>query len=623
MTEMIKVFAHFEKAVGDDGVLHIEGYANTTSKDRHGDVILDSAWEGEGLANYVKNPIILAFHNHSKPIGKMVEHQITPKGLYIKAAISKAATDIYDLIKDNVLSTFSVGISVKDAEYDSATDIFVIKELELHEISVVSVPANADSTFIVSKQLRDQMIAKGNEIIEVEVDKERDLMQENQIKELTDAVAVLAEQVSAQAKEKEVEPKIEVGATSVEKLEAELEKRVSDILAKREADLTAKASLEQVVKEHAEMKSALDGLRTELAEKGAEMEAFRASKMHYAGSDRQKVSESEIDKAVMLAKVLNKDITETKFGKALLEKAGSDLNAHIPATDWETSFSDRLYDNVRQRLVLAPLFSSIVMTSLNLHIPINPDPAADATWVARTAYGTANSSGVAKVTALSEVIMKAHKLSTHEYLIDEEEEDAIIAVAGIIRDSMARRMGRTLDKGYLRGQDNEGGADPINGMTKVANTGSAEVVLPGVIATAKVTVADLQTTRRALGVWGLDPSNVVYVVSTDAYFDLLDDPDFRTVDLVGISATILRGQIGMVNGSPVLVSGEFAAKAVDVAGAVVINKEAFLGGSLRGMRLERDREVVAQREVLVASTRVGFVNLIAGKGAAALNYPAS
>ena len=619
---MIKVTVPFEKTIGEDGALFIEGYANTTSKDRHGDVIIEQAWEGDALKNYIKNPIILAFHNHDKPIGKMVEHLVTPKGLYIKAAISTAASDVFDLIKDNVLSTFSVGISVKDAEYDSTTDIFVIKELELHEISVVSVPANADSTFIVSKQLRDQMIAKSDDTISTE--KEKEDMKE--INELKDAVAELTKQVSDQAKEKKVEkPTTETGLTSAEKLSAEIDKRVGDILSKRDAldaDTVAKEATATIAKEHAEMTDVLKGLRIELSEKSDEMKALQKSKMQYnAGS--VKVSEKEIDNAVMLSKILGRKIEDTDYGKSLIEKAGSDNNVHIPTADWEDMFANRIYDDIQQRLVLSPIFDSVTMSSLNLHIPINPDPAANATWVARTDYGTANSSGTAVVTALSEVIMKAHKLSTHEFLIDEEEEDAIIAVASVIRTAMSRRMARTIDKGYLLGQDNEAGGDPLNGMTKVANTGSKEVVLDGILTTAKVTVQDLQTTRRALGVWGLDPMNVVYVVSTDAYYDLLDDPDFRTIDLVGSNATILKGQIGSVNGSPVLISGEFAAKAINVAAAVAINKEAFLGGTLRGIRFERDREVINQREVLVSSTRIGFVNLIAGEGASALNYPAS
>ena len=42
-----------------------------------------------------------------------------------------------------------------DAEYNSAAEVFMIKELELHEISVVSVPANQNTLFSLSKAFDD------------------------------------------------------------------------------------------------------------------------------------------------------------------------------------------------------------------------------------------------------------------------------------------------------------------------------------------------------------------------------------------------------------------------------------------------------------------------------------
>ena len=40
---------------------------------------------------------------------------------------------------------------VLDAEYNPAVDLFIIKQLELIEISVVSVPMNQDCLFSLSK----------------------------------------------------------------------------------------------------------------------------------------------------------------------------------------------------------------------------------------------------------------------------------------------------------------------------------------------------------------------------------------------------------------------------------------------------------------------------------------
>ena len=86
-------------------VLTIKGYANTVHKDRSGDIIVKEAWEKGGLDDYMKNPIVLAFHDYSRPVGTTVSHNVTDKGLEIVAEISKAAGEVYTLIKDNVLKT--------------------------------------------------------------------------------------------------------------------------------------------------------------------------------------------------------------------------------------------------------------------------------------------------------------------------------------------------------------------------------------------------------------------------------------------------------------------------------------------------------------------------------------
>lgn len=136
-------------------IITIRGFANTVSKDRSGDVIPASAWKTENaLTNYMKNPIILFAHNHSRPIGKCIDVNPTEFGLEISAEILKDSDEaVFSLIKNGILKTFSVGFRCLDADWDEATNIFIIKDLELYEVSVVAVPCNQDSTFRVSKSM--------------------------------------------------------------------------------------------------------------------------------------------------------------------------------------------------------------------------------------------------------------------------------------------------------------------------------------------------------------------------------------------------------------------------------------------------------------------------------------
>ena len=146
MNNITKLFTSVhEKTMEEDGSITIRGYANTVAKDRAGDVIPKSTWEkSTALSNYRKNPIILAHHDYTQPIGKATELNVTDKGLEIVAKISKGAGDVHKLIDDGVLSTFSVGFRLNDAEWEDASDTFLITDLELLEVSVVSVPCNQD-----------------------------------------------------------------------------------------------------------------------------------------------------------------------------------------------------------------------------------------------------------------------------------------------------------------------------------------------------------------------------------------------------------------------------------------------------------------------------------------------
>lgn len=124
----------------------IEGYANTKAKDRVGDIILPSAFE-KGMEHYLANPILLYQHNSDSPIGKVIDYEIDDIGLKVSAVVSETEPKIRKLIEEGVLKAFSVGFALKEQEYDPETDTSYIKELELMELSIVSIPANQFSLF--------------------------------------------------------------------------------------------------------------------------------------------------------------------------------------------------------------------------------------------------------------------------------------------------------------------------------------------------------------------------------------------------------------------------------------------------------------------------------------------
>jgi HK97 family phage prohead protease/HK97 family phage major capsid protein len=133
--------------------LKIAGYANTVSKDRAGDVVTAEAW-AKGIENFRKNPVMLYQHKHDTPIGRIEKITVDKKGIYVEGAVSEAAErthGIQTLIKDGALKSFSVGFRVKDGKYNRNDDSMTITDVELLEISVVSVPCNQDSLFSIRK----------------------------------------------------------------------------------------------------------------------------------------------------------------------------------------------------------------------------------------------------------------------------------------------------------------------------------------------------------------------------------------------------------------------------------------------------------------------------------------
>lgn len=624
--------------------LIIEGYANTTDKDRMGDVIIQEAWNKGGLENYKSNPIVLGNHDYSNPIGKTVEMNVTERGLFIVAEISKSVGVMYDLIKEGILKTFSVGFSVKDADYSPDTDIFVIKDLELYEISVVAVPANQNSIFSVRKSLTEDEFnnfkdAFNKEVIaskeeankedkeEINMDKLKEL--EDQIKSLTEKLAAGGSDVAGQVlaalqKEKEAEAaRLAAEAAKAEKKEAlkvEVTAGAENLIKEVETRMQERFEAEQ-----ATLKETLAGLETELKDKAKEIEAIQKAKVSFQdrGNQSGEASKDDIAKAVIVSKVTGKPMKDTEFMKGLIEKAGPHL-ANM-TEDWEQTFNTTMQNEIREKLIIEPLFRTIAMNTPTMHMPINPETGYGE-WIAGTyppLGSTDNSStGTAVKHLIEDTTILAHKLASKEYIAYEEEEDSIIPLVPIINDAIVRRMAKSSDKALLIGAGS-GATDPLVGIcTAAAATGGAAQNTLSIGGAEKVTVSGLQTVRRGLGIWGTDPMDVLYIVSNDAYYDLLEDPDFRTMDVVGDRATILRGQIGSVNGSPVVISGEFAAKAATAHTAVAVNTSNFIVGNLRNMLLERDRDVVNQTNVLVATRRMAFKQILADQATSVLTWAA-
>ena len=153
-----------------DGAMRarIKGYASTPGSDRYDDVVEPQAFEKSIRESYKNNPVILFQHKSDHPIGRATVMYIDHKGLYIEADIYDK--DVAPKIREKILLGFSIGFIPKEMEFrdengkllNVATDNIwaagvkrIIKEVDLVEISVVSVPANPETLFTAEKSIKN------------------------------------------------------------------------------------------------------------------------------------------------------------------------------------------------------------------------------------------------------------------------------------------------------------------------------------------------------------------------------------------------------------------------------------------------------------------------------------
>ena len=650
----------------DDGGLDIKGSASTNSLDRAGDVIETEAWTKGGLENFKNNPVILFNHNYDRPIGRAKEIGVTENGLELTARISKSSGEIKDLIKDGVLGAFSVGFKVKDADYIKETDGYKIKDAELFEVSVVSVPCNQAAVFSLAKsfdsmeeydKFKKNFIketssidanAKIEQSSEAKADKtETKMSEENKTPEVspefdleafakqvaedtaTKIAMKQAEQKAAEeAEAKEVaEKQAEVEATEKAELEAKqeeqkvvvkssisgAEKLINDVAAKVEE---RQGDLESVVKE----------LQSELTEKSQEIQAMRESKRIFqdrGNKNWKEAFEGDIVDAKILGLATGRGY-DTPYAKSVMEKVNAHSGVAVSSADFEQIVSTNVERDIQNELVLAPLFREIQMNSANMIIPILPDSGYAEFTTNQVASGSSPHGNLAQTgdtygapfggIDLTEKTLSTHKLISQSYLGNETEEDAIMPILPLIRESIVRSHAKGIENALLLGNHSTGvyTSGTFDGLIKMASADSDETQSSTAVASDTITAAELLALRKNMGKYGVNPNDVVYIVSQSAYFQLLEDAEFQDANLVGDMATKLTGEIGQVFGSRVLMCDEFPAQAANGYGAIAVYARNYVMPRLRGVTIESDYEVANQRRVLVASQRIGFTDLIDG-----------
>ena len=670
MNKIINLTSTLKLAGEEDNNLKIEGYASTNDEDRVGDIIEPTAWKKGGLDNYQNNPILLFNHDYNTPIGKATSLEITKKGLRIEGIISKSAGKIADLVKEGILGAFSVGFRVKDADYNKETDGLRIKDAELFEVSVVSVPANQSAIFSVAKAFdSEEEYADWKKQFVNDPHVEIDQSDKDSSKETANAVfgdnimsdkdfdleefaKEVARKTAAEIQMKQAEEKAAADAEAKEAAvqqeaqkaaeEAQLEEKKAEVQAVVQGVTSGAERLvsdleERVLKGQEDLGTVVDELRKEINEKSEEISAIRESKRIFgerrdSGDWKVKMA-SDIEDAYILGRVTGKGY-ETNFAKNVMEKVNAMSGVAVGGDAFEQVVSTNVERDIQLELKLAPLFREIQMSSASQILPVMPD-SGYAEFVSAqmtdgaSPHGNLQERGDTYVTTgggarggidMTETSLTTKKLISRTYLGNETEEDAIIPILPLIREAVIRSQARSVENMILVGNTGDspfgsGNASP-DGLIKYAGSNKTQHATayashPAMVAT------ELLAARKNMGKYGVRPEDVVYIVSLTKYHELISDTAFADVSQVdNASSTKLTGQVGQVYGSPVIVSDEFHAAGVNRFYAVAVNPRNFVIPRLRGVTVESDYEVAEQRRVLVASQRLGFAGIIASTTAA-------
>lgn len=131
----------------EQGAGTFEGIAAVfTNIDRQNDVIVPGAFK-RTLKDFVTRGFLASGHNWSDPIGTIDDARETYEGLYVKGefhttpAAQLARTVIRERLARGKTVSMSVGFETRDSDLDTK-GVRYIKDLELYEVSVVTVPAN-------------------------------------------------------------------------------------------------------------------------------------------------------------------------------------------------------------------------------------------------------------------------------------------------------------------------------------------------------------------------------------------------------------------------------------------------------------------------------------------------
>lgn len=335
------------------------------------------------------------------------------------------------------------------------------------------------------------------------------------------------------------------------------------------------------------------------------------------------------DDIYILSKVLGIPPRETglwsSFRRSELAKAMS--HAAGVGGEWvPTGFSAEMIDRVFLDLECANVHQWVPMPTNPYTLPIKSAGAQAYLVAEQTAEPESATKVPATTPATTNVTLTAIKLGARSTFSLDIEEDSIIPVLPMIKEELQRAMKESIETATINGDttsphqdsDTTSATDPRKawlGWRKLCQAGAK-------VSLATFNIENIRAIRKAMVKYGVKPGMLVYVTGFSGYSALLNLKDSAgnavvlTVDKYGQNATILTGELGKLDGSPIIIS-EYLRQDLNASGVydgtttnktilLVVHKQGCLYGDRRKATLKTDESIETDQVILVVTQRLAF-----------------
>lgn len=303
----------------------------------------------------------------------------------------------------------------------------------------------------------------------------------------------------------------------------------------------------------------------------------------------------------------------------------------------------QLWSDVNLRTAVASLFTRIPMPTNGFDIPLE---LGDVNWYP----GTANTAATSTDLTTAKKTLTAQELVAVVPWAYELDEDAVVAMLPTVRAKLVQNTAEVIDDVILNADTTTGTTNINRDGTSIdtSTAGKAQYLL-GWDGLLHIPLVDntnqavnhnaapsddlFNEVRSKMDKYGVRPMEMATIVDINLYIRAQSISNFRTLDKLGPNATLLTGQLGDIEGIPVIVSEQMlladtdgkvtgAGNGTDTSRLLIVNRSQYYVGFKRDLMIEVDRDVQKRQTVMVASFRIAFEgrNTNASDNAVALGY---